>query len=147
MKKLILTLLFPILSFATVTVDSYQSCLNASNKLESPADRDAQKVVCFNKGSVKKTLDTCLGLARVLEHTTTSDSLIMSCLSDNVLQIKVSTCLDTAKKLYYSENRDRAIWMCIENKPVKKSKCKEITDDITFPHNKNVVLNYCLMKN
>jgi hypothetical protein len=147
MSRILLTILFPLLSFAMVPVDSYKSCLNASNKLESPADRDAEKVLCFNKGPVKKTLDTCLSLARVLEHTTASDSLIMSCLSDSILQIKVTTCLDTANKMYYSENRDRAIWMCIENKPVKRSKCKQITDDITFPHNKIVVLNYCLMKN
>lgn len=147
MKKLILLFLLPLVSLAANTRDTYRLCLNASNKLESPADRDAEKINCFNQSRVRKSVDTCVGLARVLEHTSASDSLVLGCINDNIFRMKMDECVSTAKKLYYSENRDKALWTCIENNPVKRTRCKIITDEMTFPHNRNVALNYCLMKN
>lgn len=147
MKNILLVFLLPLLSLAANPRDSYRMCLNASNKLESPADRDAEKINCFNQGRAKKSVDLCLNLARVLEHTTASDSLIVGCINDSIFKMKIDECVGTAKKLYYSENRDKALWMCIENISFKRSRCKSITDEMTFPHNRNVALNYCLTKN
>ncbi len=153
MMKFILTLLLPLFSIASVPVSKYQSCLNLSNKLESPAERDAEKILCFNqfnrggRSQIKKSMEACLGLASVLEHTTASDSLILSWMSDNILDVKMSECISVAKKLNYSDTRDKALWMCIENKKMRRSKCQDVTDEMTYPHNKNVALNYCLMKN
>lgn len=147
MKKTFLIALLPFVTFAIAPNSKYQSCLDASNKFESPADRDGEKVDCFNRGRIRKSLSTCLNLARILEHTSTADSLILSCLSENISELKLADCLGTSKKLYYSENRDKAYWMCLENKPIGRSQCKEITDKMTYPHNRNIALNYCLMKN
>ena len=147
MRTLILTLLLPLLSMAIIPRDGYQQCLNASNKLESPADRDSEKIRCFQISRHKTSIDACLNLARVLEHTSSTDSLILSCLSENIVKIKMPECVSMAKKLYYSDNRDRALWMCLENKPVRNSKCKALANEMTFPYNKNVALNYCLLKN
>lgn len=146
-QAILITVLLPLLSFAMVARDGYQQCLNSSNKLESPADRDSEKIKCFQMSRHKTSIDTCLNLSRVLEHTNSSDSLILLCLSENIVKIKMPECISTAKKLYYSENKDRALWMCLENKPVRSSKCKEITNEMTFPHNKNTAFNYCLLKN
>ncbi len=147
MKNFLLFILLPLVSFAANTHDTYRMCLNASNKLESPADRDAEKINCFNQSRVRTSVDSCLSLARVMEHTTSSDSLVLGCLNDNILRIKIDECVRTAKKLYYSENRDKALWSCLENHTIKRTRCKTISDEMTFPHNRNVALNYCLMKN
>lgn len=148
MKLWILLILAPMLSFAVVQRDSYQICLNSTNRAESPADRDAAKVDCFNKQvRAKRTVDTCTKLARVLEHTSASDALILDCLADNILKLKLSECVATAKKLTYSENRDKALWSCIENRRATINECKGIVQEMTFPHNKNVALNYCRMNN
>lgn len=147
MKNILLFFLLPLLSLAANPRDSYRMCLSASNKLESPADRDAEKINCFNQGRAKKSVDLCLNLARVLEHTTSSDNLVVGCINDNIFKMKMDECVATAKKLYYSDTRDRALWTCIENISVKRSRCKAITDEMTFPHNRNIGLNYCLSKN
>lgn len=147
MKSLLLFFLLPLFSLAANQRDTYRVCLSASNKLESPADRDTEKIDCFNQGRVRKSMDACLKLARVLEHTSSADSLILDCINDNILKMKIDECVGTAKKLYYSENRDKALWQCLENHPVKRNRCKSVSDEMTFPHNKSVALNFCLMKN
>jgi len=140
MKNLLLLILLPLISLAANTRDSYRICLNASNKLESPADRDTEKINCFNQSRVRTSVDACLNLARVLEHTSASDSLILGFINDNILSLQMDECVSTAKKLYYSENRDKALWSCLESHPVRHTRCKRITDEMTFLHNRNVAL-------
>ncbi len=145
--KILLGLLLPFLALAIVPREGYQNCLKATNKLESPADRDAEKIECYNSDRAKKSVDRCVGLAKVLEHTSTSDLLLLSCVSENLSKMNVSECVNVAKKLYYAENRDRAIWICVENKPMKDSKCREVTNEMTYPHTKSVALNFCNSRN
>lgn len=152
MKNLLLVLILPFISLAANQRDIYRTCLDASNKLESPADRDAEKINCFNKTyqkkeTEKKSIGVCLKLARVLEHTSSSDMLVINCINDNIFKMTLDECIGTAKKLYYSDNRDKALWSCLEDQPVKRSRCKSIADEMTFPHNRNVALNFCLGRN
>ncbi|MBL7544929.1 MAG: hypothetical protein JNL11_14015 [Bdellovibrionaceae bacterium] len=141
-----LIFLLPLISFAANTRDTYRTCFNASNKLESPADRDAEKIHCFNS-LPRRPMNLCLNLAGVLEHTSTSDALILDCISTNILKMKIETFLETTKSLHYAESKDKAIWTYLEHHAVQSSQCKRITDKMVYPHNRNVALNYCLLRN
>lgn len=147
LKLWILMLLLPIMSLAIAQRDTYQICLNSTNRMESPADRDAQKVECYNnQARAQRTIGVCIKLARILEHTSASDTLLINCLSDNILKITIDECVATAKKMIYSENKDNAIWMCLENHAVRRNSCKKISEAMTFPHRKAAALNFCLTK-
>lgn len=147
MKYLMLYLLLPILALAANPRDRYRLCLDSSNKLESPADRDAKKVECYKNGQARRSIPLCINLARVLEHTSASDTLILDCLSDNILRVKFDECVNTAKKIHYAETRDRALFLCMENHPIRATRCRSFSEELTYPHNKAVALQYCTMKN
>lgn len=147
MKYLMLFVLLPILALAANPRDRYRICLDGTNKLESPADRDSKKIECYRNGQARKSVPLCLNLARVLEHTTAADSLIMECLADNVLRIKFEDCVSTSKKLHYAESRDKALFMCMENHPIRSSRCRGFSEEMTYPHNKAVAYQHCMMKN
>lgn len=129
------------------TMKDYQLCLNHSNKLNNPYERDQKKINCFDK--FKKNLNTssCIALSKKLEYSSMAEELLENCLG--YFGQSPNECLRLSRNMTYGESKDAGLWSCLSLESTKKSKktCLQIANNMTLPHNKNRALELCLYQN
>lgn len=158
MKKNIFFLLLLFLSVNVLAINSpssqdkiskndYQFCLQQSNKLNNPYDRDQRKISCFRKFNRHLTSNSCTSLAKRLEYSSMSDELLQDCIG--YFGNSANDCVKISKSMNYGENRDAGLWSCLNLNAVKnvKKRCLEVANNMIFPHNKNHAIAFCTYQN
>ncbi|MCK6597282.1 MAG: hypothetical protein L6Q37_02875 [Bdellovibrionaceae bacterium] len=142
---LILLLTLSSISFSATPLfeSTYKTCLIKSNQLNTPNDRDTEKLNCFNKFKKFLSLNSCTSLAGVLEYTQNKDKQLFSCIDLN--RMNVNSCIDLSNKMIYAENNDALRWTCIQNlKNLRKqSECLKLAKNMRLPHNRITAVQYC----
>jgi hypothetical protein len=155
-KNIILSVIFlSVNMFAASLVNTtekmasndYQQCLQHSNKLNNPFDRDQRKITCFRK--FNKSLDTqaCISLSKKMEYSSMGDELLQDCTV--YFGNSARECVKLSKSMNYGEARDASLWNCIRMESVLNSKkaCQAVAANMIFPHNKNHALALCAYQN
>lgn len=128
-------------------IKDYQVCLNHSNKLNNPFERDQKKISCFAR--FKKTLNvtSCISLSKKLEYSSMSEELLSDCLE--YFGSSPNECLRLSKSMIYGESKDAGLWSCLALESTKQSKktCLQMAGNMTLPHNKNRALEFCMYQN
>ena len=140
---LLLSLSCTTFSATPILQSTYKACLSRSNQLETPNERDAEKLSCFQKFKKFLPLNSCTSLAPVLEYTQNTDKQLFSCIDLN--RLSINNCLAISNKMIYAENNDALIWTCIQNlKNVRRQKeCTKLAGNMRLPHNKITAVQYC----
>lgn len=143
----LINLNFSIAANLNATGESYNHCLNQSNKLQNPYERDTKKVLCFQKHRHILNINSCTSLSTRLEYTYIADELLGSCI--DYFGNTADRCTQIAKNMHYGENRDQGLWTCIQLKSIKnvRTACLTIAKNMTLPHNKKRAYDFCLYEN
>lgn len=127
--------------------NDYQQCLQHSNKLNNPFDRDQRKITCFRKFNKNLNTQACISLSKKMEYSSMADELLQDCTS--YFGNAASECVKLSKSMNYGEARDASLWNCIRLESVLNSKktCQSVASNMIFPHNKSHAMAFCAYQN
>lgn len=127
--------------------NDYQLCLQHSNKLNNPFERDQRKVTCFRKFSKSLNTQACISLSKKMEYSSMADELLQDC--TGYFGNSANECVKLSKNMNYGEARDSSLWNCIRLESVLNSKkaCQAVAANMIFPHNKSHAMAFCVYQN